>query len=178
MHFITLPGLGGSDPTHWQSVWERDSPALLRFAPASWDDPDVVDWSAALDRAVGAEQAIVVAHSLACLLAVGWSAANPGRLAGLFLVAAPDPSGPNFPPGVYSFAPAPGVRPSAPALLVTSDDDPYCSPSRSEQLAASWQVPHVSVGSHGHLNAASDLGQWTEGRNLLTAFAAGMGASL
>ena len=177
MRIITLPGIGGSDEEHWQTVWERETPEFHRFAPSSWDVPDFQDWSAALDRAVSDEPAILVAHSLACLLAVRWSAANPGRSAGLFLVAAPDPGGPRFPPQAVDFASGLEVRPSAPALLVTSDDDPYCSAPRAALLADSWRVPRVSVGRRGHLNSASNLGPWSEGRNLLTAFTAGLAAS-
>ena len=175
MRYITLPGIGGSDEDHWQSRWERESPAFRRFSPASWDAPDLEDWSAALDRAASDEPAVLVAHSLACLLAVRWSAANPGCAAGLFLVASPDPAGARFPPEAVSFASGLDVRPAAPALLITSDDDPYCSPSRSTVFADWWQVPRVSIGRRGHINSASGLGSWREGRNLLTAFAAGLG---
>jgi uncharacterized protein len=174
MRIITLPGIGGSDAEHWQTIWERESPELRRFAPSSWDEPDLEDWSAAVDLAVSDEPAVLVAHSLACLLAVRWSAANPGRLAGLFIVAAPDPSGPSFPRQAASFASDLDARPSIPALLVTSDDDPYCSESQSARFAAAWQIPRISVGRRGHLNSASGLGSWSEGRNLLTAFTAGL----
>lgn len=175
---ITMPGIGGSDDTHWQSRWERRSPRIRRFTPASWDEPDVADWSAALDRAVpDAEPTILVAHSLSCLLAVRWSVANPERVAGLFLVAAPDPDGPRFPSQCAEFADGLDVRPTVPSLLVTSDDDPYCSEAKAAVIAAGWRIPSVSVGRRGHLNSDSGLGAWSEGRRLLTAFGAGLGIS-
>lgn len=173
MRTVILPGIGGSDDQHWQSLWERDSPEFRRFEPSSWDAPDFDDWSIALDRAVGGEPAILVAHSLSCLLAVHWAAAHPGRVAGLFPVAAPDPMGPRFPPQAGAFASGLDARPSVPALLVTSDDDPYCSAGRAETFADAWRIPRVSVGNRGHLNTASGLGAWSEGRHLLTAFVAG-----
>ncbi|ROR80316.1 hypothetical protein SAMN06295974_2524 [Plantibacter flavus] len=173
MSIITMPGIGGSDDAHWQSQWERETPAIRRFAPASWDEPDLDDWSAALDRAVADEPAILVAHSLSCLLAVRWAAANPARVAGLFLVAAPDPDGPRFPRVAAAFAEDLDARPPVPAVLVTSDDDPYCSEARAAEFAAMWGVPRISVGRQGHVNSASGLGAWPEGRRLLTAFSAG-----
>lgn len=175
---ITMPGIGGSDDAHWQSHWERSSSSIRRFAPASWDEPDVEEWSAALDRAVpDGEPTILVAHSLSCLLAVRWSVANPGRVAGLFLVAAPDPDGPRFPSRGAGFADGLDVRPTVPSLLVTSDDDPYCSEAKAAAIAASWRIPRVSVGRRGHVNSSSGLGAWPEGRRLLTAFSAGLGIS-
>ncbi len=175
MSIITMPGIGGSDDAHWQSHWERATPAIRRFAPASWDEPDLDDWSAALDRAVADEPAILVAHSLSCLLAVRWAAANPARVAGLFLVAAPDPDGPRFPTVAAAFAEDVDVRPSVPALLVTSEDDLYCSEARAARFATVWGVLRVGIGRQGHVNSASGLGAWPEGRRLLTAFSAGVG---
>ena len=61
-----------------------------------------------------------------------------------------------------------------PAIVVCSDDDPYSSPVATARMSRGWQVPHVSVGAAGHLNSASGLGDWDTGRNLLTAFVAGM----
>jgi len=176
MRTVTLPGIGGSDEQHWQTLWERESPELHRFAPSSWDEPDFNDWSDAVDRAVADEPAVLVAHSLSCLLAVRWSQANPGRVAGLFLVAAPDPSGRRFPSQAASFTSGLNVQPSIPAVLITSDDDPYCSPEQSAVFADAWRIPLLSAGQRGHLNSASGLGSWIEGRNLLTAFMAGLAA--
>jgi predicted alpha/beta hydrolase family esterase len=168
-----VPGIGGSDGRHWQTIWERESSDMHRFAPPSWDEPDFDEWSDALDRAVGMDPVVVVAHSLGCLLAVRWAHANPDRVAGLFLVAAPDPDGSSFPRQGASFAHGLQVRPPVPAVLIASEDDPYCTPERSAVLATSWGIPRISVGPHGHLNSASGLGSWIEGRNLLTAFLAG-----
>ena len=43
-------------------------------------------------------------------------------------------------------------------------------------MAAEWQVPLITTGKQGHLNADSNLGPWPVGQNLLTAFKAGLGA--
>ncbi|WP_374006924.1 RBBP9/YdeN family alpha/beta hydrolase [Leifsonia sp. LS-T14] len=172
---ILLPGIGGSDERHWQTLWERGRSDIRRIAPASWDAPDFADWSDALDRAAGDRPSLLVAHSLGCLLAVRWAHRNPQRVAGLFLVAAPDPAAEVFPAQAESFAAGLDVRLERPGLLVTSDDDPYCSPRQSAVFAETWRIPRVSVGPHGHLNSASVLGDWGEGRNLLTAFTAGLG---
>ncbi|RXZ41520.1 RBBP9/YdeN family alpha/beta hydrolase, partial [Agromyces binzhouensis] len=63
---VIVPGIGGSGPLHWQSRWEAALPGVLRIAPASWDEPEVADWVAAIDRAVAASPTppLLVAHSL------------------------------------------------------------------------------------------------------------------
>jgi hypothetical protein len=75
-----------------------------------------------------------------------------------------------------SFTSGLNVQPSIPAVLVTSDDDPYCSPEQSTVFADAWRIPLLSVEQRVHLNSASGLGSWIEGRNLLTAFMAGLAA--
>lgn len=146
---------------------------MIRIAPASWDEPQFDDWSEALDRAVGDEQLVLVAHSLGCLLSVKWTRANPGRVAGLFLVAVPDPDAPGFPAKLSSFNDDLRSPPGSPALLIASDDDPYCSAERSSVFGHAWGAALIMVGPRGHINSSSGLGSWTEGRNLLTAFTAG-----
>ncbi|MFF9563365.1 RBBP9/YdeN family alpha/beta hydrolase [Leifsonia sp. NPDC014704] len=174
MRTVIVPGIGGSDSEHWQSIWESRHPEMRRIEPSSWDEPDAEDWSGALDRAVDGGRAILVAHSLGCLLAVRWSHLHPENVAGLFLVAAPDPAGPRFPREAESFSAGLDVTPAVPVLMINSDDDPYCSPERAEQFAAQWGAASVSLGARGHLNSASRLGGWDEGANLLTAFTAGI----
>ena len=175
MRTIVVPGLGGSDEHHWQSLWERESPGMMRIVPASWDEPDVDDWSQALDRVAGNEQVVLVAHSLGCLLAVRWTHANRGRVACLFLVAVPDPEAQGFPTQLSSFNGDLGSPFRVPALLIASDDDPYCSAERSGVFGHAWNAALIMVGPRGHINSSSGLGSWTEGRNLLTAFTAGAG---
>ncbi len=93
---VVVPGVDGSGPQHWQSLWLRDTSGAVRTAPRSWDTPDREDWSGSLDRAsdaVGAQPALVVAHGLGCRAAVLWAARTPGRVAGPFCVAPPDVAG-------------------------------------------------------------------------------------
>lgn len=174
---ITLPGIGGSGPTHWQSAWEAKNPAIVRFQPARWDHPDLDDWLAALDRAVAAAPAppLLVAHSLACLLVAHWAARGGRTVRGAFLVSVPDPRSPAFPAEARAFDDVPGGRLPFPALVVASTDDPFGTIGYTKARAEQWGAGHVAVGAHGHLNAASELGDWAEGAALLEAFRAGTG---
>jgi len=46
-------------------------------------------------------------------------------------------------------------------------DDPWIALDRAHSLAASWGSHFVDIGEQGHINAASGLGQWPEGQELL-----------
>lgn len=182
---VVAPGVNGSSPSHWQSLWEPGLVGAVRTAPASWDVPEPEDWVAAIERAgdravrstgdgvTGRRGVLLVAHSLGCHAAVLWAARAPERVAGLFCVAPPDRAG-MARAGVVGFDHADQVRPGVPVLLVTSNDDPYTSPHSSAALAAAWGASTVQLDGLGHVNDDSDLGTWVQGRQLLVAFAAGL----
>jgi predicted alpha/beta hydrolase family esterase len=179
MRLVIAPGIDNSGPEHWQTRWEGLPGAdCVRFAPSSWEEPEASDWVEALRTAVAAAgpDCVVVAHSLGC-----WAAAHlavtTGGMRGVVLVAPPDITAPTFPAAARGFDRLPRTPVRLPGLLVTSDDDSYATPEANVAMAAAWGVPHVSVGALGHLNAASGLGPWDEGRRLVTAFGAGLGLS-
>lgn len=165
---LIVPGLGGSGPDHWQSLWQQALGAT-RFHPASWDRPDRADWLAALRLAVDACAAppVVVAHSLGCHATADLLHAAPGSIAGALLVAPPDLHAPDLPEEVRGFRPGRreplGVR----AVLVGGRDDPYASTAAFTALAGDWRVPFVDAGAIGHVNADSGIGDWPAGRALL-----------
>ncbi|NVD35744.1 alpha/beta fold hydrolase [Marinobacter lutaoensis] len=114
IRLLMLPGLGGSGPRHWQTLWASRQIGCRRFQPADWDRPDLADWLQALDEAIGecAAPVVLVAHSLSCLLVAHW-ALRPGigedlphriaQVRGAFLVAVPDPGAPVFPVEARAF---------------------------------------------------------------------------
>ncbi len=174
---IFLPGLGGSGPDHWQSRWQAIEPAAIRFAPTSWDAPDLDDWIAALDRAVATAGpgVLLVAHSLGALLVPHWAARRGGEgIVGAFLVAPPDVEGPAAPPEVAGFRDVPQAKLPFPALLVFSRTDPYASPDFAARSALGWRAGQIDAGELGHINVASGHGYWAQGAMLLTAFRAGL----
>jgi uncharacterized protein len=178
MHYVTIPGIDGSDHEHWQSIWETEwGPRATRISVSSWARPELDDWCDAIDRAVlqaGAPGVVLVAHSLGCLAAAHWTARRRLGVAGVFLVSPPDRAGPRFPAAAETFKAVPEVPVAVPGLIVTSDNDPYCSSDVAGRLAEAWALPRVSAGPVGHINSASDLGRWDTGCALLAAFAVGL----
>jgi predicted alpha/beta hydrolase family esterase len=184
MQHIIVPGWNGSDARHWQSVWESGwLPEAIRIEPASWTHPDRDDWTAAIERAVqkADDEVVLITHSLGCFAAVHWLSstpyAEPGRaVRGVFLVAPPDQQAETFPADVLATFVEPNpVAIGLPAVLLASEDDPYCTVDAAARMAGEWQVPLITTGKDGHLNSDSNLGPWPLGQNLLTAFKAGLG---
>jgi len=186
MTFVIIPGLDGSDEYHWQSRWEADwLPSAVRIEPLSWTAPDLADWSGAVTTAVARATSPItfVAHSLGCHVLAHWLTAAPSSsvraappVRGAFLVAPPDPLAPTFPvERIPTFARIPSAPLGLPAVLVASDDDPYCTIDAAARLADGWSIPLVTEHGLGHINSDSNLGLWPHGQRLLTSFLAGLG---
>ena len=173
---VILPGIGGSGESHWQTRWEKTNPRTRRFQPADWKQPELKDWISALDRAVGAASRppLLVAHSLACLLVAHWQQVSTAPVAGAFLVAVPNPQSPAFPVEAASFANPPLGKFRFPSLIITSANDPDGTIDYAREKASQWASGIVEAGELGHINEASGLGDWPQGKALLTAFAAGV----
>lgn len=171
--FLTVPGLGGSGPQHWQTLWQRDDPSMLRIEQRDWDHPEAGEWSFAIETGVrnAAKAAILVAHSCGVTAIAHWVHRYETPIAGAFLVAPPDWQRPGVEPAVRDFGPMPLDPLPFPAMVVASEDDPYCDLERARGFATSWGASFVSAGKAGHINTASGHGPWPEGKRLLTAFA-------
>lgn len=170
---LTVPGLGGSGPSHWQTLWEQSRPDTHRVELGMWDAPYRNAWVTKLDQAIRQAQAPVVlaAHSLGCL-AVAWWAALAGQtfgtpVAGALLVAPADVDRDSAPAELHAFRPSPATILPFPSVVVASSDDPWMTIERAQDLARGWGSLFVDAGPQGHLNAASGIGWWEEGQALL-----------
>jgi predicted alpha/beta hydrolase family esterase len=63
----------------------------------------------------------------------------------------------------------PRARLPFPATVIASADDPYVAIDRARAFAAAWGAAFVDAGPVGHINAASNLGDWPSGRRALQA---------
>ena len=174
---VMVPGIFGSGPEHWQSLWEAELPSAWRMAPQSWDAPRRADWIGALDQAVARSPAppLVVCHSLGCLLFAHWRRGSRRTIRAAFLVAVPDPDGPAFPPPARDFAPLPSHGfGDQKTLALASSDDPFDPCGRGRAWADAQGAATILLGPRGHMNESSDLGDWPEGKSLLAAFEAGL----
>ncbi len=172
MQTLILPGWLDSDPDHWQSRWQRLY-GDVKVEQADWQWPRWGDWMARLDEVLlsldGTGPAVLAAHSLGCHLVAGWAehSRHTGRVKGALLVAPPDTEREDMPPQLHNWRPIRRGRLPFPAIAVVSSDDPYCSLERGTEIAGQWGATVVMAGPRGHLNSASGLGDWPEGRELL-----------
>ncbi len=166
---LTIPGISNSGPDHWQSRWERQHPAVRRIEQRDWDRPVAGEWIAAIDSAVRAEATppVLVAHSLGCLAAAMWAATSDAPLRALLLVALPDPAGPRFPAEATGFQSLPAALEGRAVTIVSSADDPYSDPAFVLSCVRAWRAEHVALRRAGHINAASGLGDWRDGWELV-----------
>jgi hypothetical protein len=138
MRVLLLPGLHDSDPEHWQSYWERSGAEFHRVVQRDWNTPDRAEWVDTLERAIATSGPEVVL--------VGHSTA---------------------PIGPTGWRPMPMTRLPFPSIVVASTNDEYASMARAQEFAAAWGSRLVNIGAAGHINAATALGDWSEGRKLL-----------
>jgi hypothetical protein len=167
-----LPGLGSSGPEHWQSLWETSDSAFRRVQQRDWDRPELAEWLENLQRSIGGSGSapVLVAHSLGCALVAHWAKrfAAGFRVRAALLVSPSDvDSEARTPPETRSFRPIPLARFPFPSIVVASSDDLYVDLDRAEHFARSWGSRFVTLQRAGHINAASGLGSWPQGRSLL-----------
>jgi predicted alpha/beta hydrolase family esterase len=135
---------------------------------ADWVWPRRGDWLARLDECLLADDrpAVLVAHSLGCQLVAAWaahSAAHRTRVKPPCWSRRRTPSVPTCRRSWPAGAQIVRQRLPFPALVVYSEDDPFCAPHRAREMAAAWGARAHSLGARGHINADSGLGDWPDG---------------
>jgi hypothetical protein len=168
---LVVPGLNGSGPGHWQTLWEGVHPDWKRVEQRDWAHPDVEDWVSTLDQTVRSARrpVILVAHSLGCITVAHWgSQQRVAPIAGALLVAPANVERENRPESVAGFAPIPRSPLLFPSLLVGSDNDPHGDLPFAKELAVSWGSRFANAGCQGHINVESGHGPWAEGEKLVS----------
>ena len=169
---FTLPGLNNSGPEHWQTHWEKRY-GFTRIEQKDWDRPLCADWIRTIDETIQKypmQQVLLVAHSLACSTVVHWAAKYGRAIRGALLVGPSDTEAPSYPPGTTGFKPMPLSRLSFPSIIIASTDDVFVSMQRAKQFATAWGSELVNAGALGHINSASNLGDWDFGYQVLLRF--------
>lgn len=167
---LTVPGLDGSGPAHWQTIWEEIRTDTRRVELGQWNLPHRNSWISKLDQAVRSAggPVILAAHSLGCVAVAWWAAFTAQPLgwpvAGALLVAPADVDQPGTSDRITPFAPIPRRALPFPSIVVASDDDPWIALDRARDIAGDWGSSFVDVGSLGHINADSGLGAWSDGQ--------------
>ena len=167
---LVLPGWQSSGPQHWQSLWEGRY-GYTRVEQHEWMRPLRGDWITRLEEVLLTrdESAVLVAHSLGCILTTAWAAVsrNTHRVKAALLVAPGDPERGDLREQLASWSPIELRALPFPSVLVASRDDPYCEFERARLFAHAWGSQFMDYGPCGHINAESGLASWPEGHVLL-----------
>ena len=177
VHSIIVPGVGGSEATHWQFWLQQQLVSSSRVQQKHWDRPVLNDWVAQFVKTVAAVKAPVqiIAHSFGCLTAVAALAEHPelnAKVKNLLLVAPANPA--RF--GESGFARHSvgnyqqyfhQLKLAVPTTLLVSENDPWLSYVDALQLAQAWQLTPINLGQVGHVNVAAGFGPFPEILNYL-----------
>lgn len=168
---IIIPGLHNSDPEHWQSYFERSSPAdFIRIEQKDWDRPDCETWITQIEKALAHfdhSKLILIGHSIGCMAIVHWLKQYGHAIKGTFLVAPSDADKDGFPSYISGFSPIPMNPLSCPSFLVASTDDHVTSLQRSEEIAKAWGSELILLEEAGHIESKSGYGEWKEGLKMI-----------
>lgn len=164
---LILPGLGGGGPDYWYERWGKKLRTAKRVKQNDWDAPDFDDWQNRIVTAVeqATQPVVLVAHSLGVIASVHAAHRFPHqKVAGGYFVAPPDIDAiSKTMPAVKPFGPVPTAPLDFPSILVASQNDPYCSFQKAEDMSFAWGSKFESAGESGHINKDSGQGPWPEG---------------
>lgn len=177
IHTVIVPGVGGSEYSHWQSWLQRQLMSCSRVEQQDWNAPVLETWVEQFRSTVAAIDAPlqIVAHSFGCLTTVAALAQYPAlqrKVKNLVLVAPANPG--RF--GEAGFARDSQhdyqdyfhqLQVQVPASMLISENDPWLNAEHALELAQSWQLEPVSLGHVGHINVASGFGPFPELWNYL-----------
>jgi predicted alpha/beta hydrolase family esterase len=162
MPSLIVPGLDGSPAPHWQHWWLACDPSAILVHQEDWSNPVPEIWEAEIAGAILHHPgAIVVAHSLGCLVVARLLSAWPQlRVSGALLVA---PCDPRRSVRLARFGGYPRHPLGVPAIVAASRTDPWMTIGEAFDLAAAWGAEFVDMGAAGHINTASGFGPWPQG---------------
>lgn len=165
-----MPGLNGSGPGHWQTLWEEKY-GYERVEQRDWENPDLAEWVSTLNTIITAseDRTVLVAHSLGCLIVAHWAHAyseNIGQIQCALLVTPPDVESFLYIPDTMRRFVTHEIIPF-PSVLVGSENDHYMTLDSARKLAVHWGSHFVNAGLVGHINPDSGHGPWLEGEILL-----------
>lgn len=167
---ITVPGLNGSGPDHWQTWAEKEIPDCRRVSGIDFDKPVLAAWADAIRHNIRDEagSVILIAHSFGCLASVMAIADNETKVAGVILVAPASPQrfgvsgliapGELAPTSLLAAIP---TRPlGIPGMLIASSDDPWMKMTHARYWADNWGLLFSCLRNAGHINVESGFGRW------------------
>jgi predicted alpha/beta hydrolase family esterase len=160
---LIVPGLLGSGPQHWQSLWQEEHPEYERVVQKDWCTANLEHWAISIVRQINvfSGPVVLVAHSFGCLAAVLATELAPTMVRGALLVAPANPAKFDVEPLMLR------LRMGCPSILVASRNDPWMPYGDAVSWARRWGSRLDDAGNAGHINVPAGYGNWFEGEELL-----------
>lgn len=169
LQHIIVPGVGGSNEQHWQSILQNQLQHCIRIEQ-DWHRPIlsqwVENWIKTVEKIHSPIQ--IIAHSFGCLTTIAALEKRPDlstKIKKLVLVAPANPSrfsefgfsNPHTSNYLDYFS---SIKIDVPAVMLFSENDPWLSKNDAEQLAQKWNIQTKNLGCVGHINVASGFGHF------------------
>ncbi len=170
IQYLNIPGLGNSDPTHWQTYFEEHLPNCKRILQSEWNAPDCVTWIETINDEIinhDANNIVLIGHSLGCTAIAHWYKKYNVKIRGAFLVAPSDIEQPIYTFPSTGFSPIPLDQLPFKSIVIASANDEWVSLERARFFADSWGSDFINIGDAGHINAVSGHYDWREGLEIL-----------
>lgn len=170
MAILIVPGSARATPDHWQARWQAEFELVERVDQPETARPHLGSWLETLREHVEHHPGIVlIGHGLGSTVIAHLAARYRDLpIRGAMLVAPVDPEARTLSAaGLASFGPLPHAPFQFPAFVVASRTDPHMDIDRARIFANMWEAAFVDAGDAGHLDAASGLGDWPAGLELL-----------
>lgn len=169
---IFVAGYGNSVNGHWQEIWHKQSTNSYWVEQQDWEHPNRDDWVETLNKLVQSIEGpiLFITHSLGGSTINEWAQQYTANILGALIVAAPDVQRYDFPKEITGYGNLPLNALPFPSLMLSSSNDPYASLERALLFAKHWGSKFINVGDLGHINTASNIENWPEGKKHLTQF--------
>ena len=168
---VFVAGYGNSESEHWQKLWFNQTKNAYWVEQKEWNNPNKEIWIEELERTLIHVKGpiLIIAHSIGCHTVVEWVKKyyKNHNIIGALLVAPPDTNAKSFPKEIIGYQNTPLEQLPFNSTCILSSDDPYSSIEKAEFLAEQWGSEVVYIGKKGHVNLASKLGNWEEGKEVL-----------
>ena len=153
---VIVPGLHGSEDTHWQTWLGRQFARSIRIVQGDWNNADLQAWSAAIRQQLASERGpfVLAAHSFGCLATAQALGQGVRDAAGVLFVAPANPGRFGVEKNLYRW------RLDAASIVVGSENDPWMPIDGARALARDWGSAFVNLGRAGHINVTSGFGPW------------------
>lgn len=170
---IIVPEAKVESAEHWQARWEAKRDNCHWLDLGMWGAPHRNTWVNKLNLAIYRADApvVLVAHGFGCVTVAWWAEyeqpAVNHPVIGALLVAPPDVERPGLDERLSRFGACPRSKLPFRSFLAASRNDPSCSHRTAMSLARDWGSNFADMGEAGHIDAHSDLGDWSDGERLL-----------